>query len=69
MGLSACGDDASLDLMAPQIMASSRITFAMVEDPSVEGVSFTSYSVVTDLDDLSSDMAYERRHAVTAKSQ
>ncbi|WP_028773346.1 multiheme c-type cytochrome [Shewanella waksmanii] len=59
---------AKLDLHTPQIMASSRITFAWGADPSYEGVSFTSYSPVTELDNLANETEYDRRHAVTTDS-
>ena len=58
---------ATLDLMTPQIMASSRVTFTHGEDASYDGVTFTSYSpVFTRADSSVSD--YDRRHAVTADS-
>ncbi|WP_394130211.1 hypothetical protein [Shewanella maritima] len=58
----------TLDLNTAQIMASSRVTFAIGDDPSYEGVSFTSYSPVAELADLTQVTDYDRRHAVTADS-
>ncbi|MEZ9369887.1 hypothetical protein AB4140_13810 [Shewanella sp. 10N.286.51.B2] len=58
----------TLDLQTPQIMASSRVTFNLGEDAGYDGVSFTSYSPVVELADLSKETDYERRHSVTADS-
>ncbi len=61
----------TLDLNTPQIMASSRLTFKggnWIDDDSKYGVSFTSYSPVTELADLSQETEYDRRHAVTTDS-
>ncbi|MCL1068620.1 hypothetical protein L2735_17760 [Shewanella olleyana] len=58
----------TLDLNTPQIMASSRVTFNLGEDASYDGVSFTSYSPVSELADLEQTTDYDRRHAVTADS-
>ncbi|WP_299571799.1 cytochrome c3 family protein [uncultured Shewanella sp.] len=62
---------ATLDLQTAQIMASSRLTFKggnWIDDDSKYGVSFTSYSPVTELADLSQETEYDRRHAVTTDS-
>nr|WP_102437038.1 hypothetical protein [Shewanella sp. 10N.286.48.B5]PMH88032.1 hypothetical protein BCU57_05050 [Shewanella sp. 10N.286.48.B5] len=58
----------TLDLQTPQIMASSRVTFNLGEDAGYDGVSFTSYSPVTELADLNNVTDYDRRHAVTTDS-
>ncbi|QLE87183.1 hypothetical protein FLM48_20150 [Shewanella sp. Scap07] len=61
----------TLDIMAPQIMASSRVTFKgsnWVDDDSKYGVSFTSYSPVTERENLANETEYDRRHSVTADS-
>ncbi|WP_319593219.1 multiheme c-type cytochrome [Shewanella donghaensis] len=58
----------TLDLQTPQIMASSRVTFNLGTDASYDGVSFTSYSPVTELADLNNVTDYDRRHAVTTDS-
>ncbi|GIU52058.1 hypothetical protein [Shewanella sp. KT0246] len=57
----------TLDLNTPQIMASSRVTFAHGEDASYDGVTFTSYSPVFAIAD-GEVTDYDRRHAVTADS-
>ncbi|MCC4834030.1 hypothetical protein LMH66_15405, partial [Shewanella sp. 10N.7] len=61
----------TLDLQTAQIMASSRLTFKggnWNDDDGKYGVSFTSYSPVTELADLSQETEYDRRHAVTTDS-
>ncbi|WP_285163990.1 multiheme c-type cytochrome [Shewanella goraebulensis] len=57
----------TLDLNTPQIMASSRVTFAHGEDASYDGVTFTSYSPVFAIAD-GEVTDYDRRHAVTTDS-
>ncbi|OBT08119.1 hypothetical protein A9267_10370 [Shewanella sp. UCD-FRSSP16_17] len=62
-----CYAASSFGINAPQIMASSRVTFAHGDDPSYDGVTFTSYSPVFAIAD-GEVTDYDRRHAVTTDS-
>ncbi|ARD23953.1 multiheme c-type cytochrome [Shewanella japonica] len=62
-----CYAASNFGINAPQIMASSRVTFAHGDDPSYDGVTFTSYSPVFAIAD-GKVTDYDRRHAVTSDS-